>query len=277
MPNSYKLKLSSLNQDGLKEVIETLEVVFEAFKVDFYIIGALARDVWFSKEKIKSRATKDVGLAVFILKPGAYEEIKSTLIEKHNFKEVKTNAFALLTPYGYPVDLLPFGSVEIDEAVEIEGEGLTNVHVNGFKEIYQHGIAPILTEDGITFKIASLASIVLLKLIAYDDRPEIRTQDIKDVAIIINHYFHVESDLIYEKHNDLFENEDLELVDIAAIVIGREMKSILNTNEALKDRVLGILSLTEKQLKKIPELMAQTGKFSMVRWLELLKRIQEAL
>lgn len=216
-------------------------------------------------------------LAVFISKPEAYEQIKLTLIEKHDFKEVKTNSFALLTPYGYPVDLLPFGSVEIDEAVEIEGEGLTNVHVNGFKEIYQHGIAPIFTEDGITFKIASLASIVLLKLIAYDDRPEIRTQDIKDVAIIINHYFHVESDLIYEKHNDLFENEDLELVDIAAIVIGREMKSILNTNEALRDRVLGILSLSEKQLKRIHELMAQTEKFTIEKCLVLLNRIKKAI
>lgn len=156
MPNSYKIKLSSFNQEGLKDVIQILETVFQKFDVDFYVIGALAKDMWLSKEEIQSRATKDVDLAVFVSDSGDYEEIKSVLIKEHDFKEVSTNAFALLTPYGYPVDLLPFGSVEIDEAVEVEGDGLTKVHVIGFKEIYQQGLAPILTDEGLTFKIASL-------------------------------------------------------------------------------------------------------------------------
>lgn len=129
MPNSYKIKLSSFNQEGLKDVIQILETVFQKFDVDFYVIGALAKDMWLSKEEIQSRATKDVDLAVFVSDSGDYEEIKSVLIKEHDFKEVSTNAFALLTPYGYPVDLLPFGSVEIDEAVEVEGDGLTKVHV----------------------------------------------------------------------------------------------------------------------------------------------------
>ncbi len=277
MPSSYKIKLSSFNQEGLKDVIQILETVFQKFDVDFYVIGALAKDMWLSKEKVQSRGTKDVDLAVFVSESGAYEEIKSTLIEEHDFKEVSTNAFALLTPYGYPVDLLPFGSVEIDEAVEIEGDGLTKVHVNGFKEIYQQGIAPVLTDEGITFKIASLASIILLKLIAFDDRPERRTQDIKDIALILNHYFHIESDEIYHHHNDLFGNEDYELIDIAAIVIGREMQSVLSSNKLLQDRILNILSVSKKHHKKIPTLMAQSEDFTVDQANLLLKRMAQGI
>ena len=277
MPGSYKIKLSSFNQEGLKDVIQILETVFQKFDVDFYVIGALAKDMWLSKEKVQSRGTKDVDLAVFVSESGAYEEIKSTLIEEHDFKEVSTNAFALLTPYGYPVDLLPFGSVEIDEAVEIEGDGLTKVHVNGFKEIYQQGIAPVLTDEGITFKIASLASIILLKLIAFDDRPERRTQDIKDIALILNHYFHIESDEIYHHHNDLFGNEDYELIDIAAIVIGREMQSVLSSNKLLQDRILNILSVSKKHHKKIPTLMAQSEDFTVDQANLLLKKMAQGI
>lgn len=42
MPSSYKINLSSLNQEGLQEIIEILEAVFQKYDVDFYVIGALA-------------------------------------------------------------------------------------------------------------------------------------------------------------------------------------------------------------------------------------------
>lgn len=277
MASSYKIKLSSFNQEGLKEVIQILETVFQKFDVDFYVIGALAKDMWLSKEKVQTRATRDVDLAIFISESRDYEEIKSKLIKEHDFKEVSTNAFALLTPYGYPVDLLPFGSVEIDEAVEVEGDGLTKVHVNGFKEIYQQGMAPILTDEGLTFKVASLASIILLKLIAFDDRPEKRTQDIKDVGIIIRHYFHIESSLIYDKHNDLFTQGDFELIDIAAYVIGRELNTIISDNETLRNRILDILSLSEKYHHSIPELMAQNAKLTVEQAKKILREVAQGI
>jgi len=277
MASSYKIKLSNFNQEGLKEIIEILETVFQKFDVDFYVIGALAKDVWLSKENVPTRATKDVDFAVFISESGDYEEIKATLIKEHDFKEVSSNAFALLTPFGYPVDMLPFGSVEIDEAVEVEGDGLTKVHVNGFKEIYQQGLAPVLTDEGITFKIASLASIILLKLIAFDDRPENRTQDIKDIAVIMSHYFHIESSLIYDRHNDLFTQGDFELIDIAAYVIGRELNAIISDNETLRNRVLNILSLTEKYHHRIPELMAQNATFPIEQARKLLREVAQGI
>lgn len=136
-------------------------------------------------------------------------------------------------------------------------------------------MAPILTDEGLTFKIASLASIILLKLIAFDDRPEKRTQDIKDIALIIWHYFHIESELIYEQHNDLFANEEFELMDIAAFVIGRELKTILADNQPLKNRILGILPLSEKHHRKVPELMAQNERLTIEQSIKILEEVAQ--
>jgi len=96
---------------------------------------------------------------------------------------------------------------------------------------------------GHNFKIATLPSIVLLKLIAFDDRPEHRTKDARDIAHIIDHFFDLQADLIYRNHVDLFEDENdrRSLQDIAAIVIGREIKQICTGNNSLLERMQKIL------------------------------------
>ncbi len=80
----------------------------------------------------------------------------------------------MLTASGIQVDLLPFGEIEIDESVVLEVTRMTSVKVNGFKEVYGSGNEEILMETGHSFKIVSLPSIVLLKFIVFDDRPEVR-------------------------------------------------------------------------------------------------------
>jgi predicted nucleotidyltransferase len=83
---------------------------------------------------------------------------------------------------------------------------------------------------------------VLLKLIAYDDRPEKRLKDARDIANVMTHYFDLQADLIYEEHNDLFAEEERTLEEIAAIVIGREVKKIAVGNTSLLTRLKTILS-----------------------------------
>jgi predicted nucleotidyltransferase len=86
---------------------------------------------------------------------------------------------------------------------------------------------------------------VLLKLIAFDDRPEHRTKDVRDIANIINHFIDLQADLIYGNHVDIFEDEkDQRTVqDISAIVIGREIKQICSSNNSLLERIQNILKV----------------------------------
>ena len=116
----------------------------------------------------------------------------------------------------------------IDDSVEITGEGLTSIKVNGLMEVYETGTKAVEMMDGHHFAVATLPAIVLLKFIAKDDRPEHRIKDARDIANIIDHFFDLEGDLIYEHHSDLFLSEtDQELEEVAATVIGREIFAIL--------------------------------------------------
>lgn len=268
------IKLEDLRQQNLKELFKIVESVFTEFEVEFYILGAMARDAWYAKRQIGSRTTRDVDFALYVSSQEQYDEIIKQLINKHGFSEIKGIPFRLQTPFDYTIDLTPFGEIGIDEAILPDETWDRPIFVNGFKEIFEHALVPVEVEDdsSLTFRVASLASIVLLKLIAYDDRPERRNTDPADISDIILHFFDIESEVIYEDHNDLFDR-DLELHEIAAVVIGREMSEILKVNKVLRDRVLRILSLEERTQKKMAEAMARKDITldQVERWFQLLR------
>lgn len=237
------MSLYSLQRSELKEVFDAVEAAFSNLGIDYYVIGALARDIWYSKENKLSRATRDADFAILVGTEAQFEEVKEYLKAKKGFQDSKGNRYVLFSPNGHQVDILPFGAIEIDEKVKIAGTGLTSISVNGFSEVYNSGTAEVQLDTGHHFKVASLSSIVLLKLIAYDDRPEQRAKDGRDVGSIIEHYFDLEAERIYEHHSDLFTEteKDNELQDIAATVIGREIKITIGENSALLQRAKTIL------------------------------------
>ncbi len=237
------MNLKRIREGELKDVFDALEEAFAATGTDYYIIGALARDIWYSRGSKTFRQTRDVDFAVLVGSQEEYEAVKQYLKENKRFVDTKGNSFVMLTPSGVQVDILPFDEIEIDDGVSIAGGGLSNIKVNGFMEVYQSGTAEVEMQTGHNFKIATLPSIVLLKLIAFDDRPEKRSKDARDIANIIEHFFELQADLIYNNHADLFsdEDDDQALQEIAAIVIGREIKAMCAANEPLRERVTRIL------------------------------------
>ena len=50
----------SLQRSELKEVFDAVEDAFSNLGIDYYVIGALARDIWYSKENKLSRATREI-------------------------------------------------------------------------------------------------------------------------------------------------------------------------------------------------------------------------
>ena len=65
--------LGSIREGGLKEVFDELEEAFEQLSIDFYLIGALARDIWYARGDKKFRTTKDVDFAIMISNKEDYE------------------------------------------------------------------------------------------------------------------------------------------------------------------------------------------------------------
>lgn len=226
----------------LKHIFDILERCFVELGINFYLIGALARQVWYEKADISFRTTKDIDYAVFVSDHREYQRIRDHLILKEKFKPYKGNAFVLIATDGTQVDILPFGEIEDDGSVTVSGQGMTNIRVDGMIEVYHDGTVEVDFETGNTFKVATLPAIALLKFIAYDDRPEQRQKDAIDISNIVNHFFQLNDEIIYEHHNDLFdETNGITFESIGPIVLGREMRKIANSNVGLVIRLNNIL------------------------------------
>ena len=89
---------------------------------------------------------------------------------------------------------------------------------------------------------------MILKLLAWYDRPEGRRDDIIDISDILNHFFVMHDQEIWENHSTLFENEMAGLPHIAARVMGREMSRIGRRNEKLFLRINRILNRNTRDL-----------------------------
>ncbi|WP_341838615.1 nucleotidyl transferase AbiEii/AbiGii toxin family protein [Chitinophaga pollutisoli] len=242
----YKISFEQLRlRPELADMLQALERGFKKFEIDFYLVGAVSRNVWMSGINNISprRATRDIDFAVFINDKGIYEAIKEYFISEEDFEAYKGNAFVLLWKDGTQVDLLPFGNIEDENRrVTVEGTGYTSVNVDGFKEIYDEGLPEIEMQDVSPFKVCTLPGIIVLKLIAWDDRPEVRRDDIKDISDIISHFFSMNDNLIWDEHSDLFEGDDADLQLISARVIGRLIKKIADRNDKLQERIQRILA-----------------------------------
>lgn len=246
MTHFYKINFEQLRQNpAISEMLAALQRGFDNFGIDFYLVGAVARDVWMSAiNKIAPRRTTgDIDFAVLINDKGIYEALKDYLINKEGFNSYKENSFVLIWKDKTQVDLMPFGGIEDDDGkVTIVGTGYTSMQVPGFKEVYEEGLPEIQLGEMHRFKFCTLPGIVVLKLIAWDDRPEARRDDIKDISDILNHFFEMHDNEIWHSHFELFENDDADLKHIAARVMGREMKKIAKRNQKLFIRIEKILN-----------------------------------
>jgi hypothetical protein len=101
MSSIYKIDFRKLRQENLKDTFETLERAMQNIGVDFYLIGALARDTWFAQKGIRALGTKDIDFAVFISNKEKYKALKQFLVTREGFLESRENENVLLDKKGY--------------------------------------------------------------------------------------------------------------------------------------------------------------------------------
>lgn len=94
--NSYKINYEQLRQQPeITTVLFALERGFKIFNIDFYLVGAVARDVWMSgiNKIAPRRTTGDIDFAVLINDKGTYEALKEYLVNTEGFHPYKSNSF----------------------------------------------------------------------------------------------------------------------------------------------------------------------------------------
>jgi len=77
--STYKINFKQLRQEpAISEMLTALERGLTKFEIDFYLVGAVARDVWMTaiNDIPPSRITGDIDFAVFINDKQTYEALK---------------------------------------------------------------------------------------------------------------------------------------------------------------------------------------------------------
>lgn len=220
-----------------KEVFDCIDEVMIKLNVPYYLIGASAVALGLLKDGIKpSRGTKDIDFAIMISSIQEFETIAEELI-KHGFINVKDSSWRFYNnSYNIVIDLLPFGEIEEEFTVNFN-ERYTDLHVLGFSEVLQDSVRVEIEEKSV--QIPSLEGMIVLKLIAWSDRPEVRNSDLYDILKIVEHFFDINFDEIVEHCYDTFPEEGvLDQFKIAARVLGRKASKFLNVSEAINERIL---------------------------------------
>lgn len=221
------------------DVFQIVDEVMKANKAPYYLIGVNATDLQLLKEGVKpTRGTKDIDFAVMVSSFQDYEKIKADIIAR-GFNQVK-DPFTLYHPtYNAAIDLLPFGQIEESDTNNFEEREII-MNVLGFKETLAEP-SIILLDDVLVVEVPPLHGMVVLKLIAWSDRPEIRANDLEDIYRIVKHYYDVVGEAIFDEYADLLEIDPFDEKLIAARVMGRRISPILKKSVKLKDRVMLVL------------------------------------
>lgn len=219
-----------------KEVFDCVDEVMIKLNVPYYLIGASAIALELLKSGVRpNRGTKDIDFAIMI---SSIEEFETVVDELAHYGFNKVEApWTLYNPtFNIIIDLLPFGEIE-EKFTSNFNERHTDLHVLGFSEILGASTSVQIEERSIN--IPSLPGMVILKLIAWSDRPEEREHDLYDILRIIEHYFNYNYDEILEHHNDTFPEEDeLDQLKVSARVLGRNASRFLHISKAINNRIL---------------------------------------
>lgn len=261
-----------------KEVFDIIDKVLEKEEIPYYLVGvsAIALEL-LKKGKKPSRGTKDIDFALMVSYMDEYDKVVELLV-KEGFKKVKLPWTIYHPEYDVAVDLLPFGQIEENDTVSFN-ERYSDLHVLGFREVLENAIE-IPVEKKVA-KVPPLPGMIILKLVAWSDRPEERDNDLADILKIIEAYFEHEWDDIVESHFDLLDQLD-EVngqLKIAARVLGRKAREYLLKSETLSNRIFGLLEkhLSDAESSEIARQWAVIKDIDIEEAMAILKEFENGL
>lgn len=200
--------------------------------------------------------------AVYVPTLERYQALRDKLVSNYSYTSIATNEYRLLSapPNQIPVDLIPFEMIEEQESDIVTTKSILSNNFDGLPEVYRNGLVDAIIEEN-SITVCSIPSVVILKLISYDDRPENRPNDPIDINSILSYYSELEMEMIWEEYTFLYETEEeaLSAHDIGIKVLGYEIAKIIGINPQLLERVLDILERAINLQSNLAQQMIQNS------------------
>lgn len=222
-------------------VYEAVSNAAASLKLPYFVVGASARDLVMQHgygAKVE-RATQDVDFGIQVADWNAFDALKATL-EEQGFNRAKVE-HRLYSKEGTPVDIVPFGGTQDGRAqIAWPPKGEWVMSVLGFQEAYVHALQVRIQENPfIDIPVASPEGMMLLKLIAWTDRPkEKRAKDAEDIFFLLKSYEKIPAiaDTLYD-NEDLMDSYGWDITFAAAQQLGSNTAAIASspTEEAINN------------------------------------------
>ena len=230
---SYNISSNNLNNPLLKYLLKELNSFFTSINVDFYVIGATARDIILSTlyGLVPDRKTADLDIAIAISDWDQFHFIENNLPEKEGFEKSRIQKQRFIYQGIYIIDIVPFGDVAKDDgSIYWPPDETIAMSVCGFPEMADSTINVNIDNEFI-IKVASLPGIFLLKMTAWKDRHISDSKDAYDMALLLTNYLDINRERVVEEHYDLYDTDKFDHIIAGAQLIARDIKLLTQENE----------------------------------------------
>jgi predicted nucleotidyltransferase len=240
---SYQISSAAFDDPHMRDLLKTLANYFHSQGIDFYIVGAAARDIVLGMihHKGARRKTNDLDIALMIRDWQVFEEINTSLCNLPDFAKSSRQKQRFHYKDHLILDVIPFGEIaSANRNIYWPPDETPVMSVSGFSEMAKQALT-VTIDSEFEIGVASLPGIFVLKLIAWQDRYRTTNKDADDMAYILDEYFEINIERIVDSHPDIFDADDFTSFTAAAVLMGRDVRILLSGNHDLLQELTRII------------------------------------
>ena len=269
------LNLSGKIEESTLGLYEALTKVTSSLGIQFFLVGATARDTILEKGFgiHAARATLDVDIGVRVSGWNEFDRLQQALLDTGHF--ARTREMQRLSYRGEVfVDIVPFGgTTDPDHKLSWPPDHDFILSTVGFEEAYQAAqLVRVRARPPLDIRVASPAGLAILKIVAWADRPAERNKDAHDLAHIMENYLDADNyERLMENHRDLASDDDFDYAKAGSRLLGRDMARIVSPEtKAMIQETLRRETAEEgeyrlvRQIVKYSALQQEEGRFENV-------------
>lgn len=132
-----------------------------------------------------------------------------------------------IVPDGFVVDVLPAHPALVSKGEFTWPDGSARLTLVGFRLAFADAVR-LEVARGVSVRVASLRSLVILKMAAYLDRPWERDSDLSDLAYILSEFVGPDAD---ERWSDEVLDLGLAFEDVSPFVLGKQLTALVDDAE----------------------------------------------
>ena len=169
---SYNISSDNFSNPLLKELLKVLTDFFTSVDSEFYVIGAIARDIILSgiHKQVPARKTNDLDIAIAIPNWSKFHEIADGLCRINGFTKSKEQTQRFFYKTHFQLDIVPFGGIaHADKLIYWPPEESQAMSVSAFADVVKHAFE-ITVDNELKINVATLPGIFILKLNAWKNR-----------------------------------------------------------------------------------------------------------